>query len=261
MQAAERGEVTDAGAGEDGRGDDAEQRIAALDARGKDGDAENGPRHRRHVKGRADDGAGGAGFENAAGVAGIERAEDLALADQRMADRGGDAKDGCSGGKGDRHWSDASISPIFRWMRFTAFKGRIMTLKRVMRPVSSKPIMSIPFIAIPSISDLNSTMTDLSPDHSPTNSELGFLSVATAAVRYLMVIAFPRWGVWTTGDSKTASSWIMTSSAVQSPETAIRCQASMMRRVCGVLIGRSPPLRRPPCPAGGAPGPWYFSPA
>jgi hypothetical protein len=29
----------------DGRGDDAEQRIAALDARGKDGDPENGPRH------------------------------------------------------------------------------------------------------------------------------------------------------------------------------------------------------------------------
>jgi hypothetical protein len=31
----ERRKVTDAGAGEDGRGDDAEQRIAALKARGK----------------------------------------------------------------------------------------------------------------------------------------------------------------------------------------------------------------------------------
>ena len=44
-QRSERRKVTDAGGGEDGRGDDAEQRIAALDARGKDGDPENGPRH------------------------------------------------------------------------------------------------------------------------------------------------------------------------------------------------------------------------
>jgi hypothetical protein len=55
------------------------------------------------VKDRADYGAGAAGFQNAARVAGIERAENLALADQRMADRGGDAEDGCSGGK--RRWS------------------------------------------------------------------------------------------------------------------------------------------------------------
>jgi hypothetical protein len=116
------------------------------------------------------DRAGGAGFENAAGVSGIERAEDLALADQRMADRTGDAEDGCCGGKGDGHWSATSISPIFRWTRFTAFKGRIMTLRWVMRPVSSKLIMSIPFIAIPSISHLNSRMSDLSLDYSPTYS-------------------------------------------------------------------------------------------
>src|SRR5258708_12399600 len=127
MRAAKRRKVADAGDGEDDRCDDAEQRIAALDARGKDGDAENGPRHRRHVKDRADDGAGGAGFENAAGGARIERAEDLALADQRMADRGGDAKDGCSGGKVDGHWSAASISPIFRWRGFTAFHRRTLT--------------------------------------------------------------------------------------------------------------------------------------
>jgi hypothetical protein len=31
-----------------------------------------------------------------------------------MADRGGDAEDGYSGGKGDGHWSAASISPISR---------------------------------------------------------------------------------------------------------------------------------------------------
>jgi hypothetical protein len=36
---------------EDDRCDDAE-RIASLDARSKDGDAENGPRNRRHVKER-----------------------------------------------------------------------------------------------------------------------------------------------------------------------------------------------------------------
>src|SRR5215204_1890810 len=98
-----------------------------------------------------------------------------------MGDRADDAEGSDSGGEEDRHCNAASISPVLRWMRFTAFKGRIMTLKWVMRPVSSNRIMSIPFIAIPSISDLNSTMTDLSPDHSPTNSELGFLSVATAA--------------------------------------------------------------------------------
>ena len=103
MRAAKRRKVADAGGGEDDRCDDAEQRIAPLDARGKDGDAENGPRDRRHMKDRADDGAGAAGFQNAAGVAGIERAENLAFADQRMANRGGDAEDGCSGGKGDGH--------------------------------------------------------------------------------------------------------------------------------------------------------------
>jgi hypothetical protein len=54
---------------------------------------------------------GAAGFQNAAGVAGIERAENLALADQRMAGRGGDPEDGCSGGKDDDHWSATSISP------------------------------------------------------------------------------------------------------------------------------------------------------
>src|SRR5258708_16558991 len=84
MRAAKRRKVADAGDGEDDRCDDAEQRIASLDARGKDGDAENGPRHRRHVKDRADDGAGAARFENAAGMVGIERGETLALADQRM---------------------------------------------------------------------------------------------------------------------------------------------------------------------------------
>jgi hypothetical protein len=31
-----------------------------------------------------------------------------------MVDRGGDAEDGCSGGKGDGHWRAASISPISR---------------------------------------------------------------------------------------------------------------------------------------------------
>src|SRR3984893_4761287 len=114
MRAAKRRKVADAGGGEDDRCDDAEQRIASLDARGKDSDAENGPRNRRHVKDRADDGAGAAGFQNAARVAGIERAENLALADRGMADRGGDAEDGCSGGKGDGHWGGASMSPISR---------------------------------------------------------------------------------------------------------------------------------------------------
>src|SRR6478672_11019690 len=112
-----------------------------------------------------------------------------------MGDRADHAESGDSGGEDHRHWNAASISPTLRWMRLTAFKGRIMTLKWVMRPVSSKRIMSIPFIAIPSISDLNSTMTDLSPDHSPTNSVLGLLIAATAAVRYLMVTDLPRCGV------------------------------------------------------------------
>src|SRR5258708_37035640 len=103
MRAAKRRKVADAGGGEDDRCDDAEQRIASLDARGEDGDAENGPRNRWHVKDRADDGAGAAGFQNAARVAGIERAENLTLADQRMADRGGVAEDGCSSGKSDGH--------------------------------------------------------------------------------------------------------------------------------------------------------------
>src|SRR5712664_280857 len=222
MRAAQRGEVAYPRRREDDHGNNAEQQVAALDAGREDGDAEDGPGNRRNVKDCTRDVAHRARGEQVGARPGIEWPQELALADQRMADRAGDAEGGCSGGKDDRHWNAASISPIFWWRRFNAFNGRIMTLKWVMRPVSSKPIMSIPFIAIPSISDLNSTMTDLSPDHSPTNSELGFLSVATAAVRYLMVIALPRWGVWTTGDSKTASSWIMASSAVQSPESAIR---------------------------------------
>jgi hypothetical protein len=52
MRVAKRRKFADAGGGEDDRGDDAEQRIASLDARGEDGDAENGPRNRRHVKDR-----------------------------------------------------------------------------------------------------------------------------------------------------------------------------------------------------------------
>ena len=39
MRAAKRRKVADAGDGEDDRCDDADQRIASLDARGKDGDA------------------------------------------------------------------------------------------------------------------------------------------------------------------------------------------------------------------------------
>jgi len=46
------------------------------------------------VKDSADDGPGGTGFDNTVAVAGIERAQDLALAGQRMADRRGDAKNG-----------------------------------------------------------------------------------------------------------------------------------------------------------------------
>jgi hypothetical protein len=62
MRAAKRRKVADAGDGEDDRCDDADQRIASLDARGKDGDAENAPRNRRHVKDRGDDGAGCGGI-------------------------------------------------------------------------------------------------------------------------------------------------------------------------------------------------------
>src|SRR5712664_175766 len=214
MRAAQRGEVAYPRRREDDHGNNAEQQVAALDARGEDGDAENGPGNRRNVKEDAGNIAHRARGEQASARFGIEWPQKFALTDQRMADRAGNTEDSCSGGEGDGHWNAASISPIFRWRRFIAFKGRIMTLKWVMRPVSSKLIMSTPLIAMPSISDLNSTMTDLSPDHSPTNSELGLLSVVTAAARYLMVIAFPRWGVWTMGDSKTASSWIMVSRSV-----------------------------------------------
>src|SRR5260370_12312464 len=89
MRAAKRRKVADAGGGEDDRCDDAEQRIASLDARGEDGDAENGPRNRRHVKERADDGAGAAGFSEAPRGGGGKRAGDILRRASRKARRRG----------------------------------------------------------------------------------------------------------------------------------------------------------------------------
>src|SRR5258706_8424957 len=167
MRAAKRGEVTDAGASENDRRDDAEELIAALHARDEDGDAEDGPSHRRNVKDHTGYVAHRARGERAGARFGVEWPQELALADQRMADRAGDAEDGCSGGEGDSHGS-ASISPIFRCTRFTAFKGRIMTLKFVIRPSSPKVMMSTPLSLIPSISFSNSRTAPVSLRHSPT---------------------------------------------------------------------------------------------
>jgi len=80
-RAAERGEIADARGREHDHSDDADELIAALEAPGEHAEAEHGPGKRRHVEHRAQDGARAAGLEHSAGIAGIERAEDLALAD------------------------------------------------------------------------------------------------------------------------------------------------------------------------------------
>src|SRR5258708_13474827 len=101
MRAAKRGEVADAGASENNRRDDAEQLIAALDARGEDADTEDRPSHRRNVKDDADDVAHRARGEEAGARFGKEWPQQLALAGQRIADRAGHAKGSPPSGKRD----------------------------------------------------------------------------------------------------------------------------------------------------------------
>ncbi len=103
MYAAQRGEVTDTGASENDRGDDAEQLIATLDTRGEDTESEDNPNDRREVKDPTGYLACRARGEEAGARFGKEWPQELALTDQRMADRAGDAENGCSSGKDDGH--------------------------------------------------------------------------------------------------------------------------------------------------------------
>ena len=111
----------------------------------------------------------------------------------------------------------ASCSPIKRCSRLIALSGRTITLKCVIRPSSSKVMMSTPLIRDPHRSRFRiRAPRRLSLRHSPIKRKLGPPSTFTALDRYLKVMSRPRCGVCTTGLSNTASGWSKSHSAAGS---------------------------------------------